>query len=153
MKRHAHKIGAAFYVLWGIVHIAVGALILYRLAAEGGPSALAQANSAVRVEELPQDLPAVASALLGQHAWNLIVFGGFAVVVAVTLNWHNRPGGYWLNLTVVSAVDIGFLYAILLPGYIRLADGLPGPILWVLAVLFSTLGLLGNRVEARLASS
>jgi hypothetical protein len=37
MKRHAHRVGAVFYVLWGTVHIYVGALMLSRLAAEGGP--------------------------------------------------------------------------------------------------------------------
>jgi hypothetical protein len=124
--------------------------MLYRLAAEGGTGALALSASAVPVEELPQGLTGVAGAILGQHAWNLAVFGCFALVVAVTLNWRNSRIGYWLNLGVVSAVDIGVIYAILLPGYIQLADGLPGPALWVLAVVFSTIGFLANPAEKRL---
>jgi hypothetical protein len=153
MRRNAHKIGAVLYVLWGIVHLGVGAVMLYRLATEGGTAALAQTSSAVPVEELPQNLAGAASALVGQHAWNLVVFGCFALVVAVTLNWRNSRLGYWLNLGVVSAADVGFLYAFVLPGYIRLADGLPGLVLWVLAVIFSTIGFLANPEETRLASS
>jgi hypothetical protein len=142
-----------FYVLWGIVHIWAGALILYRLAAEGGTSALAQVGSAVPAEELPQNLTGVAAGILGQHAWNLAVFGCFALIVGATLNWRNSRTGYWLNLGVVSAADVGYIYAILLPGYIRLVDGLWGPAFWILAVIFSTIGLLANPDETRLASS
>jgi hypothetical protein len=153
MKQHAHRIGAVFYVLWGLVHIGVGALMLYRLAAEGGTSALAQAGSAVPAEQLPQNLTGVASAILGQRAWNLAWFGCLTLIVAVALNWRNSRIGYWLNLGVVSAADVGFVYPILLPGYIRLTDGLPGPILWVLAVIFSTIGFLAYSDETRRASS
>ncbi len=153
MKRYAHKIGAVCYVLWGIVHLGVGTAMLCRLATEGGTAALAQTSSAVPVEELPQGLTGAASALVGQHAWNLMVFGCSALVVALTLNWRNSRLGYWLNLGVVSAVDIGFLVAFVLPGNIRLADGLPGLALWALAVIFSTIGFLANPEETRLASS
>jgi hypothetical protein len=153
MKRYAHKIGAVFYVLWGAVHILVGAGMLNRLATESGTTALALASSAVPVAELPQNLTGAASALIGQHAWNLAVLGCFALVVAVTLNWRNSRLGYWLNLGLVTGADLGFIYAFVLPGYIRLADGLPGLALWVLAVIFSTIGLLANPEETRPASS
>jgi hypothetical protein len=153
VKRHAHRIGTVFYVLWGVVHVGVGALMLYRLATEGGTAALAQVGSAVPVEELPQNLTGVASATLGQHAWNLAVFGFFALIVALTLNWRNSRLGYWLNLGVVSAADVGFIVAILLPGDIRLIDGLPGPFLWALAVVFSTIGFLANPDATRRVSA
>ncbi len=141
-----------FYVLWGIVHIWAGALMLYRLAAEGGTSALAQVGSAVPAEELPQNLTGVASAILGQHAWNLAVVGFFALIVGLTLNWRNSRIGYWLNLGVVSAIDVAYIYAILLPGYIRLVDGLWGPVFWVLAVIFSTIGYRGSPDQTQSAS-
>jgi hypothetical protein len=132
------------YVLWGILHIGAGAAVLYRLGEEGGASALALIGSAVPAEELPQNLGGVASGVLAQHAWNLVVFGLFAAVVGAVLNWHNSRIGYWLNLGVVSGADLGFIFAILIPGYIRLVDGLWGPALWVLAVIFSTVGLVAG---------
>src|SRR5262245_297964 len=126
--------------------------MLSRLAVEGGTGALAQIGSAVPPEELPQGLTGVAAGGLAQHAWNLIVFGLFAVIVGATLNWRNSWIGYWLNLGVISAADLGFIFAILIPGYIRLADGIWGPVLWLLAVLFSTIGQLGRPDQTRSAS-
>jgi hypothetical protein len=138
------------YVLWGLLHIGAGAAVLYRLSAKGGAEALALIGSAVPAEELPRDLGGVASGVLAQHAWNLAVFGVFAAVVGAALNWRNSRSGYWLNLGVVSGADLGFIFAILVPGYIRLVDGLWGPVLWVFAVIFSTIGLLTGPDETRL---
>ena len=55
--------------------------------------------------------------------------------------------GYWLNLAVVSGADLGFVFAIVLPRYNTLLDALAGPILKLLAILFSTLGILGSKPE------
>jgi hypothetical protein len=142
IRRHAHRIGAVCYVLWGILHIGVGAVVLYRLSAKGGTDALAVIGSAVPAEELPQNLGGVASGVLAQHAWNLAVLGFFAVIVGAVLNWHNSRVGYWLNLGVVSGDDLGFIFAWVIPGYIRFVDALWGLALWVLAVIFSTIGFL-----------
>jgi hypothetical protein len=137
-----HKSGAIFYILWGILHVGLGALILYRLGTEGGVAALAQIGTAVPPADLPRSLPHVASGVLGQHAWNLALFGLFALVVGILGNWRNSWLGYWLNLAVVSGADLGFIFAIVLPRYNTLFDGLAGPILWVLAAICSTIGIL-----------
>ena len=145
MTGYLHKIGAIFYILWGVLHVGFGALVLYRLAADGGTAALAQIGTAVPRSQLPAQLPDVASGVLAQHAWNLIVFGVFAVVVACIWNWRNSRTGYWLNLGVVSGADLAFLCAIVIPRFDTLVDGLAGPILWVLAATFSTLGIATKR--------
>ncbi len=90
-----------------------------------GGTALAQIGTAVPRENLPDRLPAVASGVLGQHAWNLALFGGFTLAVGILGNWRNSWLGYWLNLAVVSGADLAFI-----------------PILWILAGLFSTIGIL-----------
>jgi hypothetical protein len=77
-----------------------------------------------------------------QGAWNLLFFALFGIVVAILLNWKNSRLGYWLNLVVISAADIGFIVAILMPGYVPLVPGGIGPLLWLLALAFSTLGIL-----------
>jgi hypothetical protein len=153
MNRYAHKIGAISYILWGVVHIWGGVLMLYRLGREGGTQALAVVGSAVPFEELPQKFTGLENAILGQHAWNLAVFGWFALIIGVWMNWRNSRMGYWLNLGVVSAVDVAYVYAILLPGYISLRDGLWGPIFWILGVIFSTIGYLTRSDESSATSS
>jgi hypothetical protein len=59
----------------------------------------------------------------------------------VTLNWRNSRVGYWFNLVVVSLTDIGFIGGIVIPGYITAAAGWTGPIFWLLAATFTTIGL------------
>ena len=89
-------------------------------------------EAARRVYMLGQSLdPGMVQGRIFQDAWNLLFFALFGIVVAVIWNWRNSRLGYWLNLVVVSAGDI-------VPG------GL-GPLLWVMALVFSTLGILNAK--------
>lgn len=116
------KLGAISYVLWGILHI----------------------EAARKVYVLGQTLePGIVQGRVIQDAWNLLFFALFGIAVGIFLNWNNSRLGYWLNLIVVSAGDIGFIIAVLVPGYIPLIPGAIGPFIWILAVTFSTVGVLG----------
>ena len=122
------KLGAVTYVLWGLLHI----------------------QAARFVYVLGQSLePGIIQGRIYQDAWNLLFFALFGIVVAVTLNWTNSRLGYWLNLVVVSAADVGFIITIMVPGYIPLVPGGLGPLLWVVALAFSTLGILASNREAK----
>ena len=114
------KLGAVTYILWGLLHIQVARLV-YMLG-----------NSLE---------PGMVQGRVFQDAFNLLFFALFGIAVAVMLNWKNSRLGYWLNLVVVSAADIGFIVYILMPGYAPLVPGGLGPLLWILAVIFSTLGI------------
>ena len=115
------RIGAVLYLLWGLLHI-VAAFKVYSLG-----HTLEQGMLQGRIY---------------QDAWNLLFFALFGTAVAVLYNWNNNRMGYWLNLVVVSVGDIGFIITILLPGYLPFFPGAIGPILWLLALGFSTAGLL-----------
>ncbi len=115
-----HRIGAVLYALWGVLHLAA-ASEGYRLA-------------------MSVDAGPVQGRLL-QNAWNLAIFALVALVVALTMNWRNSRSGYWINLIAVSAADLGFVLLVMIPGYIAIFPGILGPVLWLLAVIFSTLGL------------
>ncbi len=120
------KLGAVTYVLWGLLHIQAARLVY----------------------GLGQTLePGMIQGRIFQDAWNLLFFALFGIVVAIFLNWKNSLLGYWINLVVVSAADLGFIVAILVPGYVPLVPGVLGPLLWLLALLFSTLGILNSRRE------
>ncbi len=123
------KLGAITYVLWGILHI----------------------EAARKIYALGQTLdPGMVQGRIYQDAWNLLFFALFGIAVGVSLNWKNSRLGYWLNLIVVSAGDIGYIGFVLIPGYVPFMPGALGPILWILAVIFSTIGLMsaakGERV-------
>jgi hypothetical protein len=123
------KLGAVTYVLWGLLHI----------------------HAARLVYMLGQSLePGMVQGRIYQGAWNLLFFALFGIVVAILLNWKNSRLGYWLNLVVISAADIGFIVTILMPGYVPLFPGGIGPLLWVLALVFSTVGILKtSRAQSR----
>ncbi len=115
------KLGSITYVLWGILHIV----------------------AASKVYILGQSLdPGMVQGRIFQDAWSLLFFAIFGIAVGIFLNWKNSRLGYWLNLIVVSAGDIGFIVFVLVPGYVSFMPGALGPILWVLAVLFSTVGIM-----------
>ena len=114
------RIGAVLYLLWGLLHI-VAAFKVYSLG-----------------QTLEQEM---LQGRIFQGAWNLLFFAVFGIVIAVLYNWKNSQMGYWLNLVVVSATDVGFVITILLPGYLPVFPGAIGPILWLLALVFTTMGI------------
>jgi hypothetical protein len=116
-----YRIGAIVYLGWGLLHLL----------------------AAYQVYTLGASLPAgMIRGRLFQAAWNLAFFAAAVSVVAVVFNWHNSPLGYWLNLAAASVTDIGFVLFILAPGHLPLRRGILGPVLWLLATVFSTLGVL-----------
>ena len=113
------KIGAGSYVIWGLLHIV----------------------AAVDEFTLGKSLePGLVQGKINQGAWDLLFFALFAMMVAIRYNWKNDPLGYWLNLIVVSAADIGFILFVLLPGFVPVFPGILGPIFWIAGLVFTTLG-------------
>jgi hypothetical protein len=117
-KQNFAKTASLLYIIWGVLHL----------------------YSAKQVLTLGQSLePGMVQGRIFQDAWNLMFFALFGIVVGLVLVWKNDILGYWLNLIVVSIGDIGFILTILMPGYIDIWPGALGPILWILAAIFSTI--------------
>lgn len=118
----AAKIGGAVYVAWGVLHL-VAAWGIHVLAAS-----------------LP---PGIAYGRMEQACWHLVIFALLTMALGISLNWRNDKAGYWINLVVVAAVDLGFILLLVVPGYIAASVGsLAGPIVYVVAAVFSTIGRL-----------
>lgn len=146
--------GAVAYALWGIVHVIGGAMQLSALRSGGGKALTAMISTAAPFDVAGPDLPAVAAAYMGMGAFTLVWLGALVTWVAVTQNWRNSRLGYWLNLILVGATDIGLLLALLLPGYMAWSDGIVGLGLFAIAFCFSTLARVRDRLpDARLASA
>lgn len=118
------RAGAVAYVLWGILHI----------------------DAARRVYQLGQSLdPGMVQARIFQDAWNLLFFALFGIVVAIIYNWKNSRMGFWMNATVVSAGDIGFILALLIPGYLPWVPAGLGPLLWIIALGMTAAGTYSDK--------
>jgi hypothetical protein len=114
------RIGAVFYILWGVLHVIAGLQGFIN----------------------PPEQAAVGyvAASLMQHSYNLIWFGVVSVIIAVFWIWRLDKTGYWMNLVLVSLADIGWLVFVVFPGHYDFVEGMIGPILWAFAVVFTTLG-------------
>jgi hypothetical protein len=115
-----HKIGAVFYGLWGLWHFLVVKQI-FELAS-------------TQIE------PGVLQARIYQGAFHILWFAIGAIVIAIWFNWRNDRLGYWANLVMISWTEVGLFLFFIRPGYFPWLPGIIAPILWILAVVFTTLG-------------
>lgn len=138
----AARVGAVFYLLWGLVHVSGGAAQLTTLRSKGGAGLAAMISSGRPFDPAAGSVPAVAGAFMGMGAFNILWIGVLVAVLALTLNWRNSRLGYWLNLGIVGATDAGLVVALLVPGYMAWSDGLIGIVLFVLAFGASTAGMV-----------
>ena len=118
-----NQIGAVFYVLWGLLHL-VASFQVFRLGAGQEPGMI--------------------QGRIFQNAWNLAFIAVVVPAIAVVYSWNNSLLGYWLNLATTSMTDIGFILFVMLPRHLPLKISIPGPVLWILAMTFSTLGILSH---------
>src|ERR1700747_281869 len=121
----ATRIGAAFYVLWGIFHL-VAANAVYALAE--------QTTGMVRARLL-------------EDAFYLLFFALAGILIAAILNWRNDKQGYWMNGTLIAIADIPFVLFVLVPGLVPWWPGLAGPLLWLVAFLLTSIARLSAGAE------
>ncbi|MCB0163724.1 MAG: hypothetical protein KDI79_05830 [Anaerolineae bacterium] len=141
MKSYTPQIGAIFYSLWALLHIVGAAVLLQQLAGEGATAFLATVGSAAPAAEMPVVSGRVINSVLAYYAWHLLWVGLLVLVVAIWLNWRNSRAGYWLNLAVTGAIEVGLIVTLLRPGTMALTDGGLGLALWLPAVIFSSIGV------------
>ena len=122
-KSHVAKLSAIVYVVWGLLHLQA-AFLVYKLGASLDPG--------------------MVQGRMLQHAWNLLFASVVAIGIAVTLNWRNTRGGYWVNTVLVSLVDLGFIFFVLVPGLVPMWPGLLGPLTWLIALALSTVAYMGS---------
>jgi hypothetical protein len=109
------RIGAVFYVLWGLLHY----------------------NAAYNVYRIGLAVsPGMAQARLFQDAFYIFAFATTGIVLAIKMNWHNSPIGYWLNALIISVADVPFILFVLIPDYAPFRSGVLG----VAALIFTGLG-------------
>lgn len=118
----AARIGAIFYILWGVFHLMAAQTIF-------GLAALANGMTRARLQ---------------QDAFYLLAFAVAGMAIAVFLNWRNDRWGYWLNAVLLGVADIPFVIFVLIPGLAPPWPGLAGPLLWAIAFALTTIGRLGT---------
>lgn len=124
-----HKVGAIFYGLWGFWHFQV-VTKMFEFASTQMETGILQAR-------------------IYQGAFHILWFAVSAIAIAIIFNWRNSRLGYWANLIMIGWTEVGLFLFFVLPGYfLWLPTGFIGPLLWIFAVLFSTLGYCFNPRKA-----
>jgi len=141
MKKSATRIGAVAYILWGLVHIA-GGLAMLSVSSEG-PTPFLQMlteNSSIVVPEPENSFVTLATKeVFAFHSFNIVWMGLLATVIAVRMNWKNSVTGYWMNMAIVGFADLGLIIFMVVPGVIHITDAWIGPLLFIVAIIFSTI--------------
>jgi len=113
------RIGAVCYVLWGLVHY----------------------DAVYKVYHIALGVPpSMVRGRLLQNAFYLFAFATTAIVLAITMNWHNSLAGFWLTALILAVSDVPFILFVLVPRYTPFWPGVLGPALWVAGMIFTGLG-------------
>ena len=133
------KSGAIFFVLWGVLHIAVGLggamIYLTRgpiglIAVFGGSAAPAEAHALVRL-----------AAHIALDFLLVLTGYGLLAIWGAVLIWQGRWLGFWLNTILLGIADAAFMVALMIPGETPISEGIWGPIFYVLGVTFTAAGM------------
>src|SRR5207248_1044243 len=137
--------GAVFFVLSGVLHL-LAALTGVLGYVQSGPTGVLTAYGGAAPPAEPGRLLALAGGIGLNYSLDLAGFGVLGIWVAVTI-WRGQRMGLWLGAVVLGTADAAFVLALGLPGYVPVADGFVGPLLYLLAVAFSAAGLLRKPVD------
>lgn len=119
---NARTVSVALYVLWGLLHMGLGASMVVSDLSGGAPTQETAAESLL-------------------YFIAVTVLGAQAIYVALALNRHASPAGFWLNTVVLGVIDGAFLACLVMPGHVDLFGGLAGPIIWLAATVCAAVAL------------
>ena len=146
------KVGAGLFVLWGVLHVWVGAEGVRQYLTAGTPGlwGLLTGGHAVPRAAFVHATDPVTLFAQGQLVLNFCLdVGGYGVLgffVAWLILKRASWTGYLIGLAVIGVADLAFLFALVVPGVIELSAGtIAGPVLWFLAVAITPFGLPARR--------
>ncbi|MGW6934119.1 hypothetical protein ACWGE0_28965 [Lentzea sp. NPDC054927] len=119
---NARTVSVALYVLWGLLHMGLGASMVISDLSDGAPTNEMAAESLL-------------------YFIAVTVLGAQAIYVALTLNRHRSPAGFWLNTVVLGVIDVAFVVYLVLPGHVDLLGGIAGPVIWLAATVCAAVAL------------
>lgn len=114
-----YRLGAIFYILWAV-------FLLY-VSYETYNMGVKFNIGFIKPHIIRDSLFLLAAALITAY-------------VAIRYNWNNDRTGYWVNLLLVSLINIIILILFVIPGHVSVVGHGTGILFWVLAIIFSTIG-------------
>ena len=144
----AAKVGAALFLLWGILHIWVGCEGIHQYLGNGTPGLW---NIVVGGSNAPRNAfvhttDAITAFAQGQLLLNFCIdVGGYGVlglIVAWLIVKQASWTAYFIGLFVIGICDLTFLFSLVTSGVIELnAGSVGGPVIWFLAIIATPFGM------------
>ena len=156
MRSPANRVaqtGAVLFVLWGVLHLGAGLSGAFTFATRGPAGVFSGFGGAPAPAELTPTLDMAAHIALD---FSLILAGyGLLAIWGAVLIWRGQRLGFWLNTIMLGIADGSFIIALMLPGFVSLAAGGLGPVLYVLGVACTAIGFYARPASTgmRLPSS
>ncbi len=144
----AAKAGAVLFVLWGVLHVWVGAEGIHQYL--GGDAKdlwnMLIGGSAVPKVAFQHTTDAVTAFAQRQLILNFCIdVGGYGVLgfAVAYLIWKQASwAAYFLGVLIIGIADLAFLLAMVTTGVIELNAGtVGGPVIWFLAVAITPFGM------------
>lgn len=123
------RVGAVFFILWGLLHVVGGASIL--LAAIESPAA-----GYASYGEHADSYTELAGGVLAYLAYGFVWIGVLATIIGLRYNWANSQQGLALNTVLVGATDLGLVLFLVLPGFMSWIEASPGLLLFIGGAVF-----------------
>ena len=123
------KIGAIFFISWGLIHIIGGGAILVAVAESPAQGfAIYGAHNDSYTE--------LAGGVLAYLAYGFVWIAVLVTYIGARYNWQNNQLGLALNTLLVGMTDIGLIVFLVLPGFMSWGNASPGLLLFIGAVVF-----------------
>ena len=144
----ATKIGAALFVLWGILHIWVGFEGIHQYLSGDSKKLWDMLIGGINA---PRALFQHTTDSMTAHAQMQLILnfcidvGGYGVlgIVVAYLIWAQASwSAYFIGVFVIGIADLAFLFAMVTSGIIELNAGtIGGPLIWFLAIVITPFGM------------
>ena len=129
--KHA-RVGAVFFILWGLLHIVGGGVIVIE-------AAQSPAQGFAMYGEHSATYTQLAGNILGYLAYGFVWVAVLVTCIGVRYNWRNSKDGLVLNTVLVGMTDLGLVIYLVLPGFVSWGNASPGLLLFTGGVVFGGL--------------
>ncbi len=128
------KISAGLWIIWGLIHILAGLLTMKGVLSNDMSTALMGIADGTDQASIKMDYSAAATAVLGQHGFNLLWIGLVTFICAFFV-WKGNKNAVFLAAICGGLADLGYFLFLDLGGFVKFIPG-------TLMTIFSSLAIL-----------
>lgn len=133
------KTSAVLWIIWGVVHILGGVLTIKGSLANDMSTALMGIADGTDPATIKMNYSAAATAVLGQHGFNLLWIGLVTFICAFFV-WKGNKNAIFLAAICGGLADLGYFLFLDLGGFVKFVPGTVMTIISSLAIITSFYG-------------